>query len=160
MPTAEENNSCQNCSTDFIEIRKDAFAFCRYGVMLILWLAFFLHLKLLVLLTFAILFFSALLTIKHAPMIVLYNYTIGLFVKSKKINAGVDGMRFAHALGSFFALIAVVFLYFINIKIGWIIVFFLAIMKTISALGLCPAYKLYNCLKAGGCCSISKKLKK
>ncbi|MFA6088407.1 MAG: DUF4395 family protein [Candidatus Woesearchaeota archaeon] len=156
----EETQSCKTCSTDLVDIRSDAFAFCRYGVMIIVWLALLLQLKWLVLLSFGILLLSAIFGIGYAPMILIYTNTIGLFFKFKTEKLGVSGMRFAHTLGSIFAGIAVLCLYFWNTKVGWVIVIFLAIMKTISAIGLCPAYKLYNCIKSGGCCSFTRKLSK
>jgi hypothetical protein len=156
----ETCDSCKTCSTDLVDIRKDAFAFCRYGVMVLVWIAFIFKIKWLVLLVFGILVLSAILGVQYAPMILLYNYTVGLFFKFKTESLGISGMRFAHTLGSFLSGLAVLFLFFWNVKIGWSITLFLAIMKTISALGLCPAYKLYNCMKSGGCCSFTKRLSK
>jgi len=69
-------------------------------------------------------------------------------------------MKFAHGLGTIFSLIIVLFLYFIHLKTGWILVAIFAILKTISAFGYCPASKIYSCMKKGGCCSISRKLNK
>jgi hypothetical protein len=151
-----ENESCKTCSDDMVDIRSDAFAFCRYGVMILVWAAFLLRIKWLVLLAFSILVLSATFSIRYAPMILIYNYTIGLLYKGRTEKLGISGMRFAHILGSVFAGIAILFLYFWNANVGWAITFFLAIMKTVSALGLCPAYKLYNCMKSGGCCSLTK----
>lgn len=154
---SKNNQSCKTCSNDFVKIRSDAFAFCRYGIMLMVWSAFIFKIEWLVLLTFAILAISAIFTVQYAPMILLYNNTAGLLFKGKTENLGIGGMRFAHILGSIFSGIAILFLYIWSSKIGWIIVLFLAIMKTISAIGLCPAYKVYNCMKSGGCCSLTKK---
>jgi hypothetical protein len=155
---------CKSCSTadsdGNVEIRSDAFAFCRYGLMVLVWLGFFLRLEWLILVVFVILALSALFSVRFAPMILLYEYTVGKFVQSRTEKLGVGGMRFAHILGTVFSGLAVLFLYFWNVKIGWVITFFLAIMKTISAFGLCPAYKVYNCMKSGGCCSFTKKLSK
>lgn len=157
-PRTENNESCKTCSDDFVDIRKDAFAFCRYGVMVLVWIAFLLKIEWLVLLTFAILLFSAIFSVKYAPMILIYNNTIGLFFRCKTEKLGISGMRFAHILGTILSGVAVLLLYLSATKAGWIITLILAIMKTISAVGLCPAYKLYNCMKSGGCCSLTKKL--
>jgi hypothetical protein len=153
-----ENQSCKTCSGDLVEIRSDAFAFCRYSIMVLVWIAFFFRLKWLVLVVFAILAFSAIFTVKYSPMILIYQYTFGFFYKSKTEPLAVDGMRFAHILGTVLAGIAVLFLFFLNTPLGWGFTLFLAIMKTVSAVGLCPAYKLYNCMKSGGCCSFSRAL--
>jgi hypothetical protein len=154
-----EDKSCKNCSEDLVDVRSDAFIFCRYGLMIIIWVAFILKLKWLVLTAFFILALSAIFSVRYAPMILIYNNTLGLLFQYKKEKLGIGGMRFAHILGGIFAGVAVLFLYFGNARVGWVITFFLALMKTISAIGLCPAYKLYNCMKSGGCCSLSRKLK-
>lgn len=159
-PNGQKNKGCTTCSDDLADVRSDAFAFCRYTIMLLSWIAFIFRLKWLVVLIFAILVLSAILGVSYAPMIVLYNYSLGLFFKYNTEKLGINGMRFAHALGSILAGLAVLFLYFWDVRIGWAITLLLAIMKTISAIGLCPAYKLYNCMKSGGCCSITKKLSK
>ena len=128
--------------------------------MVLAWIAVFFASKEVVLAIFIILLLSAIFSVKYAPMILIYNYTIGLFLKHKTEMLGISGMRFAHILGTVLAGIAVYFLYFNNVNFGWGIAIFLAIMKTISAFGLCPAYKLYNCMKSGGCCSFSKAITK
>lgn len=140
-----------------VQISNAAFIFCRYSVTLLIWLGFFLKMKELILLSFIILFLSFLLKIKKAPMIFFYTWSIDKIFPSKKILLNEKAMRFAHGLGSFFAALALLFLYFINLKIGWGIVFAFAIIKSISALGFCPAYKLFGCMTGGNCCVFNKK---
>jgi len=142
------------------KVQSAAFAFCRWGVMIIVWLALIFKMKWLIVLSFLILFFSAILGIKKAPMIVLYSFTIGKLFKSKEEILNVKAMRFAHILGSLLSLACILFLYLGNENIGWILVWVFAIMKTISALGFCPASKLYVCMSNGGCCSFSKNVGK
>ena len=153
-------DSCGACSMDLVQIRSDAFAFCRYSLMVLVWIALLLRLKWLVLAVFVILAISAMASVKYSPMILLYNYTFGLLFNYRTEPLGISGMRFAHILGTILAGLAVLFLFFFNVNLGWNITLLLAIMKTVSAIGLCPAYKLYNCMKSGGCCSFSRALNK
>lgn len=140
-----------------VTVSKGAFAFCRYTVMVLVWAGFFLKIKLLVVLALAILVLSALLTVGHSPLIVLYNLTLGRFVKSSDVELDLNGMRFAHILGSVLALICVAFLYSPLERAGWRLTFVLALLKTISAIGLCPAYKLFGCMTSGTCCPFLRK---
>ena len=140
-----------------ISIRSSEFAFCRYFVALLVWLAIFFSSKELILIVFIILLLSAIFTVKYAPMILLWRYTFGLFFKSKEEILNVKAMRFAHSLGTIISGICVMLLYFGNPFIGWCFVWFLAIMKTISAFGFCPASKVYVCMSNGGCCAFTKK---
>jgi len=141
----------------FAAISNGAFVFCRYSVAILVWLGFLLKLKWLILLTFLILLFSAILTVKRAPMILLYNYTLGKIIPSKKETLNIKAMRFAHILGSIFSGVAVIFLYLIHDFTGWVIVGIFVIIKTISAIGFCPASKLYNCMANGSCCAFAKR---
>lgn len=140
-----------------VSIKKGEFAFCRYFVCLLVWLAIIAGSKALVLLVFIILLLSAIFTVNYAPMILLWRYTFGLLFKSGEEALNVKAMRFAHGLGTIISGICVAFLYFGNSTVGWYFVWFLAIMKTISAFGFCPASKVYVCLSSGGCCSLTKK---
>jgi hypothetical protein len=88
---------------------------------------------------------------------VIYNYTFGKLFKSKEEMLDEHAMRFTHTLGSILTFICIIFLYLINAKIGWVIVFFVAIAKTLGALGFCTALKLYGCMTSGTCCRTLKK---
>ena len=140
-------------------IESAGFAFCRYGVMVLVWLALIFRIKGLVGLVFLILLFSAIFTVKYAPMIIIWRYTLGKMFKSKTEVLNVKAMRFAHTLGAIIAGICVLLLYSGNNLVGWGLVGFLAIMKTISALGFCPASKVYTCMSSGTCCAFSRKVK-
>ena len=124
---------------------------------IIVWCALIFKIKWLVVLSFVILALSAILTIKHAPMIVLWRYTLGRIFNSKTEILNVKAMRFAHGAGTILSAICVYLLYFGNEYAGWILVGFFAILKTISAFGFCPASKLYVCMSNGGCCAFSRK---
>ena len=140
-----------------VSIPNGAFIFCRYTIAVLLWTTLIFHLKWLVLVVFLILSFSALLKIKRAPLIVLYSYTVNLLIKSKEVMLDENAMRFMHTLAALLALICIVLLYFVNDLAGWIFLLMFATLKTVSALGYCPATKLYSCvLSSGSCCAFIK----
>jgi len=141
------------------QIESAGFLFCRIGLMILIWVAFLLKIKWLVALSFLILLLSAILTINYAPMILIWRYTFGLLFKGQKEILNVSAMRFAHSAGTVLSGICLLVLYFGSEQIGWILVGIFAIMKTISALGFCPASKLYVCMSNGTCCAFSKKIK-
>lgn len=145
---------------DIVQVSKGGFAFCRVGVALLIWIGLLFQIKLLIWLSFFILLFSAILTVRYAPMILLWDYTFGFFIKTKKEYLSVKAMRFAHTLGTILAGVSLIFLYSSYEIIGWRIVAVFAVIKTISALGFCPASKLYTCMAKGGCCSLSKSMSK
>lgn len=140
-----------------VSISTGAFNFCRYGVAIMLWVSILFRLKWLAVLVFAILVLSAILRVSKAPMIVIYNVTFGKFIKTKTEILDEKGMRFAHTMGAGMMFIGLVPLYFLNEQVGWWILFVVASLKTISALGFCPAYKLYGCMSSGGCCALTGK---
>jgi hypothetical protein len=140
-----------------VRISNGAFVFCRFTIAILLWLAFLLHLKGMVFVVLAIFILSAILKIKHAPLIVLYSYTINRVFPSKQVMLDENAMRFIHSLGASIAMLCLLFLYLINNPVGWVLLFIFAVLKTISALGYCPASKLYSCvLSKGSCCAFLK----
>jgi hypothetical protein len=144
-----------------ISVSNGAFLFCRISLATLLWISFIFQLKWLLVVIFLIFFFSAIFKIGHAPMILLYTYTIDRIFPSKKVMLDGNAMRFVHSLGTLMAFIALLLLYFSYAALGWGFLFFFAALKTISALGYCPASKLYSCAISGGsCCSIIKGRKK
>ena len=112
-----------------VSVSKQAFAFCRYSVAILIWLSLIFQIKWLVVLVFLILAFSAMLKIGRAPMILLYKYTLGKIIKSKEELVNEHAMRFAHTMGTVMSFICLLFLYFINANAGWVLVFCLAILK-------------------------------
>jgi len=134
-----------------------AFVFCRIILAVLVWLAWIFHSKVILLIVFIVFFLSAILKIKKAPMILLYSLTINKIIKSKDEILNESAMQFAHIAGSFFSLISLVLLYFVNEKVGWMVVFIFAVLKSISAFGFCPASKLYECSTNDSCCAFAKK---
>jgi len=143
-----------------VQVSANAFRFCRLTVALIFWIAFFLHSKELILVNLVIMLLSALLRIKHAPLVLLWNLTIDKIHPSKMEVVDENGMVFAHGLGATLSLIALAILYAGFTQVGWVFVFFLCLLKTSSAFGYCGGLKLYMCLNSGSCCRVGKIVKK
>lgn len=139
-----------------VSVSSGAFAFCRWSMAIILWAAFILKIKVLVVAALVILILSAILTVKWAPLVVLYTYTIDRLLPSRQTDLGVAGMRFAHGMGSLLGFAAVAFLY-LNEPVGWGIVLAFCLLKTVSAAGFCPASRLYECMTSGTCCAFLRK---
>jgi hypothetical protein len=142
-----------------VTIQRNAFLFCRYGVALMVWGALFVEGARAYLLgaVFVIMALSWALKVHRAPMVWIYTQTFGRFIPSKDVVLDVKAMRVAHGLGALLALICLsLVLRDSPLAIYFVIAF--AALKTASALGACPAYKLYGCLtKGGGCCAITGK---
>lgn len=140
-----------------VSVSKSAFAFCRLSLAILIWISLVFHSKLVLIVIFAIFVLSAIFKIKKAPMILFYEKTINKIIKSKDEILNEHAMRFAHIMGSIFSFICLFLLYFISEKVGWIAVFFFAILKSISAFGFCPASKLYECATNDSCCTFIKR---
>jgi hypothetical protein len=138
-----------------VSVPKYAFVFCRYLVTVLVWLAFFLRDWKVLALAGAIMLFSAVFKIRRAPLILLYKYTFGAFLKSPAEIVNENAMRFAHIMATIISAISLL-LVFVAPTIGWMWVFGFAVFKTFSAVGFCPASKLYECAGNGKCCAFSK----
>ena len=140
-----------------VSVSRGAFAFCRYTVMVLVWAAFLLHSLVLVLVTAIIMALSALLTVRRAPLIVLYSVTLEKLWPSGVAVLDEYGMRFAHLFATI-VLFATALLAFLGFhQAAAIVLLLLAVAKTISAFGFCPVSKAYSCLSRGGsCCGIIK----
>lgn len=142
-----------------VSIPRGAFIFCRTALAVLFWISFIFKIKWMVSLSFVLLALSAILKIERAPLIVLYSNTVNKIKPSRNEILDEGGMRFAHTFGSVLTLLCLVFLYLINEKIGWILVFLVTIAKTAGAMGFCSALKLYGCMSSDSCCSFIKAKK-
>jgi hypothetical protein len=137
-------------------VQKNAFVFCRYSIAVLVWLALVLRSVPLLALAFVILAASALLTVRRAPMIVLWTSTLGRLFPSEEEILDVRAMRVAHTAGAVLAGVSLALTY-LQRPGAWLFVLAFAVLKTLSALGFCPAYKLYGCAMRGGCCALTAK---
>lgn len=143
-----------------VSISTSSFAFCRYTVAALVWLALIFTQKWLLLLVFAIMVFSWLLKIEKAPLIVLCKVTYDRWIKPQRVMVDEGGLRFAHLMGALMSLMAFLLWVYIPGDIGWYFTLFLAVMKTSAAVGRCSALKLYNCMQSGDCCRIGRYMRK
>jgi hypothetical protein len=143
-----------------VSVSKGAFAFCRYSIALLLWVAVILRMKELVLAAFIILTLSVILKVKRAPLIVLYTYTVDRLFPAGQVILDEKGIRFAHAVGAVMSGLCLILLYFISPRAGWALTVLLAVLKTSAAFGFCSALKLYQCVNGGTCCRVGKLAQK
>lgn len=147
----------ETCECDQIAIPKAAFAFCRYLMAVMIWTAFLFKVRILVAVVFVLLVLSALLGIRMAPLVWLYTNTLHRVVPSGEALLSPVGMRVAHSMGATFAALCLLFLYGGHERVGWMLTFGYALVKTVSAIWACPVYKLYACMKSGNCCTFLKR---
>lgn len=136
---------------DYAIVQKNAFIFCRYSVAGLIWVSLLFQNIWVLLAVFVILLLSALLTVRRAPMIMLWTWTLGRVFPSEEDALDVKAMRFAHGMGAMLALIGLAMVWHGNPLAWWFVALF-AVLKTVSAVGWCPAHKLYACLVKGGGC--------
>jgi len=141
-----------------VPVPRFAFVFCRYSVTILVWLAFIWRDWRVLGLAGLIMFFSAVLKIRHAPMILLYKYTFGIFLKSPVEIVNENAMRFAHVLATIISAGSLL-LVFVAPAVGWTLVLGFAVFKSFSAAGFCPASKLYECAGSDKCCAFAKGIK-
>ncbi len=152
-------------STHMANIPKKAFAFCRWTICILLWttcILMFFKIKWLIFIHFVIMLLSGILTVKRAPLIMLYKVLFDRDNTKETDVLNVDSIRFSHFVGSSFCLCVILSLYVFKINIvAYIFLGVLTIMQTIAAFGYCSAQKLYECLVLGNnCCNLGKKLRK
>ena len=134
-----------------------SFAFCRYTSALLVWVAWWRNSVWWLGAAALILGLSAALKVGRAPMIVLYSKTLLRLHRSKDEVLDETAMRFAHILGTVFALTCLGVIWF-DPRVGWRLTFLFALLKTVSAFGFCPAGKLFTCATNTTCCPVTKRL--
>ena len=143
-------------SNRFVGISKNALTFTKVFVAALYLISLIFKIKYLLIITFFILLFSVILKSKKDPLVILYSITIDKIIKPKIELMDLNALRFANSLGLSFNIIALIFVYWISPIVGWVIVFWMIIIKVASALGFCGGVKLYSCMH-NGCCIITKK---
>ena len=145
-------------------VPKKGFAFCRYTIAILLWftvILVFFNIKWIIFIPFIIMLLSGILTVRRAPLIMLYKVLFDREGKGETDVLNVSSIRFSHFVGSFFCIIIILFLYVVKIDIvAYVFLGILTILQTIAAFGYCSAQKLYECLVLGkNCCNLGKKIK-
>ncbi len=139
-----------------VTIPRAAFAFCRYGLALLLWIGIVLQNIRFIEAAVIIFGLSYLLKVGRAPMVVIYSQTMNRLWRSPDEVVNEHAIRFAHLVGTVLGLIGVL-TYYLNHLMGWIFIGLFAALKSLSALGFCPAAKLYDCATGGSCRLIPKR---
>jgi protein-S-isoprenylcysteine O-methyltransferase Ste14 len=142
---------------EVMQLPRQAFAFCRISLTVLLWGALVWKSTWLVLVVFGLLAMSMMLKVQRSPMVQLYWQTVlRIFPTENHVFLDVPAMRFAHGMGATMALVVWVLLQ-ANPSTGryWLAAF--CVIKTISAFGFCPASKLFVCLRKGGCCALTRR---
>ena len=134
-----------------------AFVFCRYTIAVLIWIAWLGHSVWLLGAAGLLLGWSAVAKVGHAPLILLYSTTVARFYRSPEEVLDETAMRFAHTLGTGLALACLGTLW-LSPRIGWRLTLLFALLKTVSALGFCPASKLFTCATNTTCCPLTKRV--
>jgi hypothetical protein len=135
-----------------VSVSKASFAFCRYSVAIMVWLSFFLKSELLLGFVLLIFLLNVGLRVKRAPLIRLYDLTINRIKKSPEILVNEYSLLFAHTLAAFLSALCLVMVLTVHNDRIWYAVLAFALLKTVSALGFCPASRLYECVLGDNCC--------
>lgn len=146
-------------STD-VFVSKAGFAVCRYGVAGLVWYSVIDKTPYGLVAAFFVLSISALFGVEKSPLILLTQAIEKVLKKeSSKVPLFRKGIRFAHTAGTTISVIALLVWYFSSTA-GWIVTICFALLKSVSAIGLCPAERLYRCATSDSCCTFMKKWKK
>ena len=86
-------------------VPKKGFAFCRYTIAILLWITVilvFFNIKWIIFIPFIIMLLSGILTVRRAPLIMLYKALFDREGKGETDVLNVSSIRFSHFVGSFF----------------------------------------------------------
>ena len=100
--------------TQMAIIPKKAFAFCRFMICILLWISsilLFFDIKWFIFIPFIIMLLSGILTVRRAPLIMLYKVLFDKEGKGETDVLNVSSIRFSHYVGATFSLIVILFLY-------------------------------------------------
>ena len=117
-------------------VPKRGFAFCRYTIALLLCITvilLFFNIKWMIFIPFGIMISSGILTVKKAPLIMLYKVLFDRKGKGETDVLNVSSIRFSHFVGSFFCIIIILFLYVFKIDIvAYVFLGILTLLQTTS----------------------------
>lgn len=142
-----------------VSISKGGFAFCRTVIAALVVLSALPRLSWLLWVVFAVMAASAVLRVKKAPLIVLYQSIIEKNKAADTVIIDENGIFFSHVVGAVFSLLCL-WLYRVNMVAGIVMTGLFAVLQISAACGFCSALKLYTCMVGGTCCRFGKALKK
>lgn len=141
------------------KITKGSFAFCRITIASLIILAIVFQNVWLLVAEAIIMLLSAIFKVEHAPLILLWKYTVEKIKPGKPEVVDERGIFVSHLVAVFFSCLCIA-LVLINPLVGWIVTGVFAILQISAACGFCSALKLYTCMNNGTCCRVGKKVKK
>jgi len=141
--------------TEFADVPRDAFRFCRWSLAILMWLGVLTHNVVPIVICWLVMLSSAILTVRYAPLMVLWTIVVHPHRPSPPETLDVAAMRFAHTLATILIGVPLLLLAFGSpglATLAWRVLTVVAIFKTIAAISGCPASKLYSCVRGGGTC--------
>lgn len=121
-----------------------ALVFCRATTVVLLLLAIYFKFVWLVGLGCILMISSAILSIRYAPLVILYSSIFKSFGITKKETVDINAIRFAQGFGSFLLFCALLMFYFFNhVFGGWILVTIVATSTAFGSLGYCLGAYIY-----------------
>lgn len=158
---------CIGCETALafrpIEVPRAAFAFCRWSMAGVIWIGVMLHLQPLLGLCAVVMAVSAILTVRRAPMVMLYSAVVETFRPSEKIVVDATGLRLAHVVAAVGLAGSLAYLQWGEAGqavVAWRFLYFLALFKTAGAMGFCAVSRMFTCMVGGGSCCRFMRVKR
>jgi hypothetical protein len=139
-----------------VEVTAGSFAFCRWSLATLLWVALLAHQPWLVAVTGLLLLASAVTGVRRAPMVMSWRLTGDRIWPSRMVMLDERAMRFAHGFGALFCGVTWVLLSAAP-RAGTVALVALVLLKTTGAFGFCTASRLYTCAASGGCCGLTRR---
>ena len=147
------------CAFKPATITKGSFAFCRVTIASLIILAIVFRNVWFLVAEAVIMLLSAILKVEHAPLILLWKYTVEKVRPSKPEVVDERGIFVSHLVAVGFSALCIG-LVFLAPLAGWIVTGLFAVLQISAACGFCSALKLYTCMNNGNCCRVGKKVKK
>lgn len=141
-----------------VNVSRRGFAFCRYTVAILMWVGAMGRMEWIIILCAVIMLLNVILSIRHAPLILLYANTLDRLFPPQMVAVDANGMRFTQSIAFVFMVIPLEMIHLGLTTSGWRLLLLVALFKTMGALGFCAVSQLYTCLiTQNGCCSIMRK---
>jgi len=146
-----------------VAISKGGFRFCRYSMAVCMWAGVIRHEGQWVAFGALMMALSALLTIRNAPLIKFFDWTLGRLIKTPDEMVDESGMRLAHVVATCVMGLPLIGVYYGSeyaATLCWRFLIFVALFRTIGALGYCPVSRMFTCMLGGGkgdCCKFLRK---
>ena len=136
-----------------VAISNAGFAFCRFTIASLLWLAVIFQNTMPIWAVLVLMLLSAILRVGRAPLILLWQYTVERFAPSRKVIVDENGLLFSHGVAVFFSALCLITIALTPLA-GWVMTAAFALLQSVAACGFCSALKLYTCMTNGTCCRV------